>query len=79
MTGYMLRWNFTDVDHDGINDGAELHYWNVTRGLPLNESIAYCKNPDVDNDSIPDGKEIKGYTVEDNHGLGSERHTDKRE
>ncbi len=63
MTGYMLRWKFTDVDHDGINDGDELHYWNVTRGLPLNESIAYCKNPDVDNDSIPDGKEIKGYSV----------------
>ena len=56
----MKKWN---TDHDGINDGDELQYWNVTRGLPLNESIAYCKNPDVDNDSIPDGKEIKGYTV----------------
>ncbi len=61
---YRHAFDFDDyIINDGINDGDELHYWNVTRGLPLNESIAYCKNPDVDNDSIPDGKEIKGYTV----------------
>ncbi len=32
-----------DCDHDGINDSDELHYWNVTRGLPLNESIASAR------------------------------------
>ena len=50
----MKKWN---TDHDGINDGDELQYWNVTRGLSLNESIAYCKNPDFDNDSILHGGE----------------------
>ena len=52
-----------DTDHDGINDGAELHYWNITRGLDMDTSIAYCTIPDVDGDNIPDGKEIKGYSV----------------
>ncbi|NPA75839.1 MAG: hypothetical protein GXO25_07160, partial [Euryarchaeota archaeon] len=52
-----------DTDHDGIDDGAELHYWNVTRHLPMSVAINYTLNPDVDGDGIPDGKEIKGYNV----------------
>ncbi len=50
-----------DTDHDGINDGEELNYWNETRGIDLETSLSYCRIPDVDNDSIPDGKEINGY------------------
>jgi len=52
-----------DTDHDGINDGEELKYWNETRKLDLDTSLSYCRIPDVDNDSIPDGKEIHGYEV----------------
>ena len=52
-----------DTDHDGINDGDELNYWNVTRGLDMDTAISYCKIPDVDGDNITDGKEIKGYSV----------------
>ena len=52
-----------DTDHDGINDGDELNYWNVTRGLDMDTSIAYCKIPDVDGDNITDGKELSGYEV----------------
>ena len=60
---HSLNMNDPDTDHDGINDGAELHYWNVTRGLDMDTAIEYCKIPDVDGDNIPDGKEIKGYSV----------------
>ena len=52
-----------DTDHDGIDDGDELNYWNVTRGLDMDTAISYCKIPDVDGDKIIDGKEIKGYKV----------------
>ncbi len=52
-----------DTDHDGIDDGEELNYWNVTRGLDMDTAISYCKIPDVDGDNITDGKEIKGYDV----------------
>ncbi len=58
-----LSINDTDTDHDGIDDGEELKYWNQTKNLSLSTAIEYCKNPDVDNDSIPDGKEIYGYEV----------------
>lgn len=52
-----------DTDHDGIKDGAELHYWNVTRGIPNETAVEYLKDPDVDKDNITDGKEINGWTV----------------
>ncbi len=64
--------NDADSDHDGINDGDELSYWESRLSTMhpgwsaeqvLNMSVNYTLNPDVDNDSIPDGKEIKGYTV----------------
>ncbi len=47
-----------DTDHDGIDDGEELHYWNVTRGLPLSIALNYTRNPDVDGDGIPDAVEL---------------------
>ncbi len=37
-----------DTDHDGIDDGEELKYWNETRNLWLSTAIDYCKDPDVD-------------------------------
>ncbi len=52
-----------DTDHDGIDDGYELNYWNVSMGLDMDTSVEYCKIPDVDGDNITDGKEIKGYKV----------------
>ncbi len=50
-------------DGDVIPTGAELRYWNATRGLPMDVAISYAKNPDVDGDNITDGKEINGYEV----------------
>ncbi len=50
-----------DTDHDGIDDGKELKYWNETKNLSLSTAIEYCKIPDVDGDNITDSKEIKGY------------------
>ncbi len=60
-----------DTDHDGIADGAELRYWNVTRGLDMDTAIAYCRNPDVDRDNIPGGKEKSpAYWQQLQHLLG---------
>ncbi len=64
--------NDADTDHDGIDDGAELQYWehrlselhsNWSEEQILNMSVNYTLNPDVDGDNITDGKEIKGYSV----------------
>ena len=47
----------SDTDHDGINDGAELQYWesrlaeihkNWSDEQVLNMSVNYTLNPDVD-------------------------------
>ncbi len=50
-------------DGDVIPTGAELRYWNATRGLPMDGAVNYTLNPDVDGDNITDGKEINGYEV----------------
>ena len=42
-----------DTDHDGINDGDELQYWNATRGLDMDTVMSYPLNPDVYGDNIP--------------------------
>ena len=61
-----------NTDYDGIDDGAEYHYWQKklkkvhpdwSNETINNTAISYCKNPDVDGDNITDGKEIKGYSV----------------
>ncbi len=67
-----LNMQDADTDHDGINDGAELSYWenrlgdihkDWSAGQVLNMSLNYTRNPDVDGDNITDGKEINGYEV----------------
>ena len=61
-----------DTDHDGINDGAELSYWEHRLAALhsawsyeqiLNMSVNYTLNPDVDGDNITDGRETNGYEV----------------
>lgn len=50
-----------DTDNDGIVDGLEVQYFNLTRGI-LNETIAslhYLNDSDVDDDNVLDGHELR--------------------
>ncbi|MBD3406284.1 MAG: hypothetical protein GF411_09260 [Candidatus Lokiarchaeota archaeon] len=50
-----------DTDFDGIRDGDEVNYFNLTRGI-MNETIAslhYLNDSDVDDDGVLDGHELR--------------------
>jgi len=59
---FFFHANCTDPDNDddGIRDGDEVNYFNLTRGIS-NETIAalyYLDDPDVDDDGLLDGFEL---------------------
>lgn len=59
---FFFHANCTDPDNDkdGIRDGDEVNYFNLTRGIS-NETITalyYLDDPDVDDDGLLDGLEL---------------------
>ncbi len=70
-----------DTDSDGLMDGIEVQYYNLTRGIS-NETIAnlhYLNNSDVDNDGILDGMELRIGTDPLNNDTDSDQLLDGQE
>lgn len=59
--GFNANCTKQDTDNDGIPDGIEVNYFNLTRGIS-NTTIAnlqYLNDSDVDDDNVPDGLELR--------------------
>jgi hypothetical protein len=51
--------NSADTDKDGLDDGAELAYWQTSWNQDLdNDGLNPLRDPDSDNDGVTDGAEL---------------------